>query len=470
MNRENSKPRRITEIVGWCERHMGEYFFMVSIAVVTGVICGLAAHFFKLLINCVSGVFFARIASGGFNWWLLAVPVAGILLTRFFTSYVVHDDLTHGVAILIRDIRQNKYTFRRNLTFSSIIGGTLTLGFGGSSGAEGPIAYTGAAIGSNIGQWLGLDRRQLRVLVACGASGGIAGIFTAPVGGMLFSLELLGIQLTTLPVMAVAIASVSAWLTAYACAGFAADLVYIPVEGFTISMLWPTLILGVACGIYSLYYTSVINHMDRVFGGISNHWIRALVGGLLIGAIVMLFPSMFSIGYPIIAHVTGGDPAAIAKGSVLGYFCKDDLCLPLCAGGILLFKCWAVTSTNSSGGVGGDFAPTLFAGCMAGYLFSRLAALWCGVELSDTTFAYLGMAGVMAGAIQAPLMTIFIVIEMTQCYTLALPVTICALVSYLTVKGVSLSTEYYPVVCHLLWFEHRERRARAKDPKGTSQK
>ena len=173
---------------------------MIIFAIITGIVAGFLAHIFKKMIHAVAYTFIPHIMSSQFNWWIIGVPIVGILLSGIFTRYILHHSLTHVVAQLINDLKQKSYRLRHDLTFSAILGGTITLGMGGSSGAEGPIAATGVAIGSNIGQLMGLDSNRIKILLACGASAGIAGIFSAPLGGLMFSLELLRISLTTLSI------------------------------------------------------------------------------------------------------------------------------------------------------------------------------------------------------------------------------------------------------------------------------
>lgn len=439
----------------WCIRHMSEFVFMIILAVITGIIAGAMAHIFKKMIKFVADIFIPHIFHSGLNWWLIGVPLAGILLTGIFTRYIIHENLTHVVAQLINDLKNKTYRLRHTLTFSAVLGGTITLGMGGSSGAEGPIAATGAAIGSNLGQLLGLDKSRIKLLLACGASAGIAGIFSAPIGGLMFSIELLRITLTTVPILAVTVAALTAYLTSFACNGFVNDLVYVPREGFDWATLPAVICLGLFCGIYSLYYSAVTNHMDKVFKNISNPWCRNITGGLIIGVILFLFPSMYGVGYPVLGSLLAGNIDAISAGSVLGIFEGTGTTgLMLIAGGILICKSWAVSATNSSGGVGGDFAPTLFAGGVAGLLFATFSNHYCGTHLPVTLFAFYGMAAVMSGIIRTPLMSIFIVLEMSATYSLSLPVSVAAIVSYLTVKGGAITeASALPLVKHLNWIK-----------------
>ncbi len=452
---EIQKSAPLSRLAEWCTRHMSQFIFMIVLAIVTGIASGAMAHLFKKMIRALANVFIPHIMQSGVNWWIIGVPLAGILLTGIFTRYIIHKNLTHVVAQLLFDIRHKMFRLRHDLVFSAVLGGTVTLGMGGSSGAEGPIAATGAAIGSNLGQILGLDNRQIKILLACGASAGIAGIFSAPIGGLMFSLELMRISLSTVAVLAVTVAALTAYLTSYACNGFQSDLIFQPQEGFEWATLPAILALGVFCGLYSLYYSSVTNYMDKVFRRIINPWWRNLTGGIMLGIILLLFPSMYGVGYPVLTNVVGGDFEAIARGTLFHVTGTGNVGgLMLIAAGILVLKCWAVSATNSSGGVGGDFAPTLFAGGIAGFLFASFCNFYMGTHFPVALFAFYGMAGVMSGVIRTPLMSIFIVVEMSMSYALSLPVSLCAFVSYLTVKcGAITEAEALPLVKHLNWFK-----------------
>lgn len=431
-------------------RHVSGHSFMIILAIITGVVTGLAAYLFKHMISGISSLFIPRIAEGAINWWLILVPVVGILATVFLTRVVLHTDLTHVVAQMIDHIKRRDFRMRHNLVFSAIATGSLTLGMGGTSGAEGPIAATGAAIGNNLGQLLHLDNRRLMIMMGAGASAGIAAIFSAPVGGIMFSLELLQVTISTLPVLTVTVAALTAYLTIMCCTGFTPDIAFVPSGSFEWGTLPAVLILGLICGIYSIYYTAACNRLDIFYRRISNPWMRGLTGALLLGGLLCLFPSLFSTGYPVLTEVINGHPEALARGSVLENI--GIASLPLVAAGILIVKCLGVSATNSSGGVGGDFAPTLFAGAAAGYLFATLCTSLFGLHLPAGLFALYGMAGVMAGVIRAPLMSIFIVMEATAGYAYVLPICLVGLISFMTVRGARLTEADLPLIRHINWF------------------
>lgn len=448
----SAPPAWAVRFAAWRNAHIPDYPFMVFLAVVVGVLAGIASWFFRWIIGVVADIFISRVDDGRINWWLLFIPVAGILATGIFTRYIVRTNLLHGTGQLIANLKEKAYRLRRNITFSPMVGGTITLGMGGTSGSEGPIAVTGAAIGSNVAQVLGLSPERTKILLACGASAGIAGIFMSPIGGLMFSLELLGVQLATLPVMAVTVACLSAFGIVFICRGFIFDHTYSPAADFDYTYIWAVLGLAVFCGLYCIYYNYVCGRMDRWYKRISSPWLSNITGGLTIGAMLVLFPALYGVGYPVIGKIIHGDYTVLSHGSVLLGAVDGTWGLALCAVCILALKCWGVGATNNSGGVGGDFSPTLFAGAIAGWLYATVCNSVFGVDLPVSVFAFLGMACVMSAAIEAPLMTIFIVMDLGQSYTYAAPIGVAAIGAYWTMKGGQMLLRVnrrHRMVCHI---------------------
>lgn len=429
-------------VIGWKEAHFTEKSFLLILAVVVGLLSGAGAYLLKHIIMLISGWLTSSFNISGVNYQLLAFPVIGILLTGIYTRYILREHIANGTAHLQRDLSSRNYRLKGNLMYSSIIASSITIGFGGSAGAEDPIAYTGAAIGSNIGRWFKMSSKMLLILIGCGAGAGIAGIFKAPIGGVLFTLEVLKLELTTISVIALIVSCITAAMTAYTLSGFTIDLDYFhytPIEG---EMFIFVIGLGIFCGLYSSYYSYIMEKMEGFLKKMSNPWIKNLIGGAIVSTAIFLFPSLYGEGYGTIGKIINGDAASILNGSFFAGEGNDKWIIALMAAGVMLSKCFATSSTNSGGGVGGDFAPTLFAGAFAGYLFAEILNLAIGLELPAGKFAFLGMSGVMAGAIRAPLMAIFLTIEMTGAYTLFLPVLMTAGISFATVTLFSKHSFY----------------------------
>ena len=318
--------------------------------------------------------------------------------------------------------------------YSSVIASSITIGFGGSVGAEGPIVYTGAAIGSNLGRVFRLSPRILMILVGCGAAAGIAGIFKAPIAGMLFTLEVLMLDLTTVSVMPLLIASITAATVAYVATGYDAEFFFLQSEPFVTGRIPYVILLGLFLGFVSLYFTRSMNMMEGLFRKLGTPWRKMLVGGSVVALLVFLFPPLYGEGYSSIIDLLSGNTESIVNGSI---FYKDRESVWWILGfiaALVLLKSFATSATNGGGGVGGTFAPSLYVGCMAGFFFAYFINTVFGLDLSTKNFALMGMAGVMSGVMHAPLMGIFLTAELTGGYELFLPLLIVSAISYGTIK------------------------------------
>lgn len=423
------------ELVSWRERHIKENNFLIFLALVVGVICGFAAQLLKYLIHEIAHLLTSHFSETTGNWLNLLYPVIGIALVTLFIQYVVKDNVSHGVTRVLYAISRRKSRLKKKHMYASLIGSAVTIGFGGSVGAEGPIVYTGAAIGSNIGQAFRLSPRILMLLVGCGAAAGIAGIFRAPIAGMLFTLEVLMIDLTGATVMPLLISSITGATVAYILEGYGAEFFFSQSEPFQTNRIPFTILLGVVCGFVSLYFTRAMFMLEKWFGSIPNRWIKICIGGTLLAGLIFIFPPLYGEGYEAINVLLEGNVQAILDGSIFYGDRIHPWSIALFVGCLVLTKVFATTATNAAGGVGGTFAPSLFVGAMAGFLFAYLFNLLdFGVTLSQKNFTLMGMAGVMSGVMHAPLMAIFLTAEMTGGYNLFLPLLIVSTLSYMTIR------------------------------------
>ncbi|MBO5271585.1 MAG: chloride channel protein [Muribaculaceae bacterium] len=421
-------------LVMWRERHIKERTFVIFLALIVGILCGSAALLLKTLIHFFSDIVTSHINITQGNYLYIIYPVVGIILASLFVRYVVKDNISHGVTRVLHSISQNKSRLKRHNIYSSIMASSVTIGFGGSVGAEGPIVYTGSAIGSNLGQLFRLSPRILMILVGCGAAAGIAGIFKAPIAGMLFTIEVLMLDLTTVSIMPLLIASITSATMAYVFTGYDFEFFFVQSESFVTNRIPFVILLGIFCGMSSLYFTRVMNMMENVFKKIGTPWKKTLVGGLILSGLIFLFPPLFGEGYSAIIDLLGGNPSSIANGSIF-YGDKDDVWfIIIFIGLIIITKVFATSATNGGGGVGGTFAPSLYVGCMSGFFFAFLLNHLFGLDLSIKNFALMGMAGVMSGVMHAPLMAIFLTAELTGGYDLFLPLLIVSTISYGTIK------------------------------------
>lgn len=423
-------------VVAWRERHVSERSFIIILALVVGVLCGFAAQLLKFLIHTIAHLLTSNLSATSANWLYLVYPVAGILLVTLFINYVVKDNISHGVTRVLYAISRRKSRLKKRNIYASLVASSVTIGFGGSVGAEGPIVFTGAAIGSNIGQAFRLSPRLLMLLVGCGAAAGIAGIFRAPIAGMLFTLEVLMIDLTGATVMPLLISSITGATVAYVLEGYNAEFFFSQSEPFSVSKIPFAVLLGIFCGFVSLYFTRMIFMMETMFGKLGKRPAKICVGGVILAVLIFLFPPLYGEGYDAINCLLDGDYSKIVDGTFF-YVDRDNIWFIACfIGAIVLTKVFATSATTGSGGVGGTFAPSLFVGAMAGFLFAFvLNNLWDGgVGISNKNFTLLGMAGLMSGVMHAPLMAIFLTAEMTGGYNLFLPLLIVSSLSYMTIR------------------------------------
>ncbi len=427
--------RRFIALVLWRERHIKEKSFVMVLALMVGIFSGVAAIVLKYLIHLISSSLTSGLNVTAGNYLYILYPAMGVIIAALYVRYVVRDNISHGVTRVLYSISQNKSRLKRHNMYTSIMASSITIGFGGSVGAEGPIVYTGAAIGSNLGQMFRMSPRILMILVGCGAAAGIAGIFKAPIAGMLFTLEVLMLDLTTVSVMPLLIASITSTTIAYVYTGYDFEFFFAQSEDFVTGRIPYVILLGLFCGFMSLYFTRVMNMMENIFKKVHNPWHKTFMGCIILSALVFLFPPLYGEGYESIEGLLSGDPSSIVNGSIFYHEGTMVWFIILFIALIVLTKAFATSATNGGGGVGGTFAPSLYVGCLSGFLFAyTINHLGLGIELSTKNFALMGMAGVMSGVMHAPLMGIFLTAELTGGYALFLPLLIVSTISYGTIK------------------------------------
>ncbi len=442
VNKDNIQPeeswfgRWIGRLRRWRETHIKEKTFVVVLALVVGAVSGLAAVLLKFLIGFIAGLLTKHVHISSGNYEYLVFPIVGILLAGLYVRYVVKDDIYHGVTRVLYAIAQRKSRLKPHNMYASLAASSVTIGFGGSVGAEGPIVFTGAAIGSNLGQFFRLSPQTLMLLVGCGAAAGIAGIFKAPIAGVLFTIEVLLIDLNSRSVVPLIISSVTGATVAYVFTGYNVEFFFSQSEPFFTSRIPFVILLGLFCGFVSFYFNKTIEMMENMFARIRNPWVRFAIGAVILSSLIFLFPALYGEGYGAINSLLNGDVKPLFDNSLF-YDHHNSVWWAVALVGCLCFtKVFATSATNGGGGVGGTFAPSLYVGCMAGFFFAfllnSLGVVDQALPLSHKNFALLGMAGVMAGVMHAPLMAIFLTAEMTGGYELFLPLLIVSVVSYLT--------------------------------------
>ncbi len=432
---DGSKDNIFLRFILWREKHVSERTFLLFVAFLVGILGGAAALLLKVLIHFISSALTSHVNLSAGNSIYIILPAVGVIIASLYVRYVVKDNISHGVTRVLYAISQNKSRLKRHNIYTSIVASSITIGFGGSVGAEGPIVYTGAAIGSNIGQLFRMSPRTLMILVGCGAAAGIAGIFKAPIAGLLFTLEVLMLDLTAVSVMPLLIASITSATIAYVYTGYDFEFFFIQSEDFYMAKVPYVLVLGVFCGLVSLYFTKVMNMMENFFRRFKNPWIKTLTGCVILSGLVYIFPPLYGEGYGSILDLLNGDPSSIVNGSLFYGDRNQVWFIILFITMIVITKAFATSATNGAGGVGGTFAPSLYVGCMSGFLFAYVSNLiGFDTALSTKNFALIGMAGVMSGVMHAPLMSIFLTAELTGGYDLFLPLLIVSTISYGTIK------------------------------------
>ncbi len=418
----------------WRGKNIKEKHFVLFLSFIVGICTAAAAILLKQLIDFIQHILTQNMDVSQANYLFLIYPVVGILIAGLFVKYIVRDDISHGVTKILFAISQRKSRIKPHNMWSSLAASSVTIGFGGSVGAEAPIVLTGAAIGSNLGRVFRMEQKTLMLLVGCGAAGAIAGIFKAPIAGLVFVIEVLMLDLTMTSVMPLLISSVTAATVSYIFTGTEAMFKFSQTEIFEIGRIPYVLLLGVFCGLLSLYFTRVMNKVEGFYRKLGTYWKKFILGGLMLSVLIFLFPPLYGEGYDTIGSLLNGQYAHIMDRSLFygtsGSYWGVLVFLLL----ILLTKVFASSATNAGGGCGGIFAPSLFLGCIVGFMFAHTSNYFDFTRyLSEKNFALLGMAGVMAGVMHAPLTGVFLIAELTGGYELFLPLMIVSISSYLTI-------------------------------------
>jgi CIC family chloride channel protein len=437
MNAEDQRPKWLVKLHDWRVANVSDKMFLLILAFVVGVLSAVAAFVLHGLINTIVALLTGRFHADTYNWLYLVYPVVGIWLTSLFVRYVVRDNISHGITRILYAISSNRSRLKGHNTWSSVIASAITIGFGGSVGAEAPIVLTGSAIGSNLGQLFRLDNKTLMTLVGCGAAGAIAGIFKAPIAGLVFTLEVLMIDMTMSALLPILVSCVTATCFTYLFSGNAVLFSFHLDSDWTVERVPASILLGITCGLVSLYFIRTMTVCEDLFARFKNKpYIKLLIGGATLSTLIFLFPSLYGEGYHSINLLLNGKTEAdwnqILDGSLF-YGHSEYIIIYLAL--VLFTKVFATSATNGGGGCGGTFAPSLFIGCFTGFLFSRLWNMnQIGVYVPEKNFALLGMAGVMSGVMHAPLTGIFLIAEITSGYNLFMPLMIVSVSAYLTIN------------------------------------
>ena len=426
----------IERTVRWVTTHVSHRQLLLLLAFIVGFLAALAAYILHSLIHIIQHMLSSQFASEGFNWFYLVCPVIGILLTMLFVRYIVRDNISHGITRILYAFSTKQGRLPSHNTWTSVVASAITIGFGGSVGAEAPIVLTGSAIGSTLAQRFKLDNKTIFMLVGCGASAAIAGIFKAPIAGLVFTIEVLMIDLTMGSLLPILISCVTATCFTYVLVGDSSLFTFTLLEAWPVNRAPANIMLGIACGLVSLYFIRSMTYCEDFYARLKLHpYIRLIIGGIILSLLIFLFPSLYGEGYSAINILLNGkSEAEFATLMNRSLFSGHESLLIVYVTLVLLTKTIATSSTNGGGGCGGTFAPSLFIGAFAGFLFARIWNHYSlGIIVPENNFALLGMAGVMSGVMHAPLTGVFLIAELTGGYDLFIPLMIVSTVSYLTI-------------------------------------
>ena len=437
--KQSTKDYRISakEIIMWVHCHVPQRQLILIVAFLIGLCASFAGLVLHWLIEQIQHVLTSRFTTESYNLLYLVFPVVGIFFTSLFIKYVVKDDISHGITRVLYAISSKQSRLKGHNCWSSVLASAITIGFGGSVGAEAPIVLTGSAIGSNLGRFFYMDKKTLMLLVGCGASAAIGGIFKAPIAGMVFTLEVLMVDLSMASIMPILISCVTATCFTYIFRGGESMFSFALDSAWSVDRIPASVLLGLFCGVISLYFIRLMASCEGIFGELKKYrYTRLLLGGIILSSLIFFFPVLYGEGYSAINVLLSGRTEAdwnVIMNNSLFYGHGNLLIIYVAL--TVLTKVFATSATNGSGGCGGTFAPSLFIGAFGGFFFSRF---WntnqIGLYLPEKNFTLLGMAGVIAGVMHAPLTGIFLIAEITGGYQLFMPLIIVSLVSVMFIS------------------------------------
>jgi chloride channel protein, CIC family len=418
----------------WQAKRMNHQTFLMIISVVIGILAGTSAVILKNSVALIRELLISGASIYHENFLYFALPAIGILLAILFVKFVIKDHVDHGVPSILYAISRNNGIIKKHNMYSSIVTSALTVGFGGSVGLEGPTLATGAAVGSNLGQYLRLSYKDLILLMTLACAGAMAAIFKSPIAAIVFAIEVLMIDLTMASLIPLLIASVTAVLTSYFFLGNAVLYPYELTNAFHYSHIPYYLLLGVMTGMVSVYFTRMYIRVEKYFKKINKWWIRWVTGGAILGILIFFFPALYGEGYEAVNSCMKGDYSPLFNGSPFYEFQDSIWVVFLLFMLVLFFKVIATAATFGAGGVGGIFAPSLFMGVIAGLFFAEIVNNSGLTILPSSNFAIVGMGGLIAGVLHAPLTGIFLIAEITGGYELIIPLMLVSTISYATTR------------------------------------
>ena len=426
------RPDRIYPLFLRLTRRLSNRQMMMLLAVVVGMLAGIGTYLFEILLYAIKNGLTNWFPVDSAHFLFLIYPAVGIILATLFVKYIVRDNISEGVTRVLYAMSSRNSRIAAHNCWTSVVGGATTIGFGGSVGPEAPIVLTGAAIGSNIGRLARLNYKNSTLLLCCGAGAALAAIFKAPITGVVFVLEILMLDITAGSVIPLLIASVTATTMAFMLRGFDPILAVTlaPQDAFELWQIPLFILLGMLCGLMAWYFTSMNSRVGNFFKGIDRQWKKWLWGGVILGVLIFIFPPLYGEGYEGFTALMHGKTETLFDNSFFYRFRDIDWVVILFIIATMFFKVISMASTNAAGGVGGTFAPSLFVGAFTGATLALVCNMLFHWEVSVVSFTLVGMAGVMAGVMNAPLTSIFLIAELSNGYGLFIPLMITACISF----------------------------------------
>ncbi|MFA4853232.1 MAG: chloride channel protein [Bacteroidales bacterium] len=419
----------------WRVRHIREKQLVYILSILIGLIAGIGAVALKTTVHYIESLFRGTGHIENQNLYFLILPGVGILLTVLYIRFFVKEDIGHGVTKILYSISKRNSKIKRHNTYSSIVACSFTGGFGGSVGMEAPILYTGAAIGSNLGQVFNLNYKTLTLLIGCGVAGALASIFKAPVTGLIFAFEVLMLDLTAASIIPILMSTVTGAIVSSLLLGERIEFYFTLKETFVFHNIPFYVLLGVFTGMISLYFVKMNSYIERLFDEIYDPYRKIIIGGLLLGIMIYFFPPLYGEGYTAMKSILSGNTHELLNNTLFYSIYDDQWVFLLFLLLILILKVIAMAITTGSGGIGGVFAPSLFMGGVTGFAFAKainiISPEW--IKLPESNFTLVGMAGLIAGVMQAPLTAIFLIAEITGGYGLFIPLIVTSSISYITI-------------------------------------
>lgn len=422
-------------ILAWRKKTIRDKSLVFALSIIIGIIAGMAAVILKTSVHYIEYFFRNTSRIEKQDWLYLLIPLAGIVITVLYVRFFVKDDISHGVSKILHAISRKNGKIKKHNMYSSVVACTFTGGFGGSVGMEAPILYTGAAIGSNIGQLFRLNYKTLTLLIGCGVAGALSAIFKAPITGVIFALEVLMLDLTASSIIPLLLSTVTGAMVSMFLLGEKIEFYFTLRDPFNYHSIPFYILLGVFSGFISLYFMRMTGWTEKIFRQVKNPYKKTIIGGIAVSILIFIFPPLFGEGYTTMKSILSGHPQELFNNSLFYSWSDSQWFFLFFLVALIFLKVIAMAATNGSGGVGGVFAPSLFVGGVTGFVFAKfiniISPSW--IKVSESNFTLVGMAGLIAGVMQAPLTAIFLIAEITGGYGLFIPLIITASISYMTI-------------------------------------